>query len=175
VIVDPEGNALVEFIEQPSEAEEITRLRSSHVAVQRRVLDRVKKGVASPGIRDELYRMATHGSFWRLRAEAIRILASKDSLGARSFIEGTLSDPVSGVRAAAVQGLAEIGSPESARALRALLAHERSYLVRSNIATALGRCGDASDIRTLRELAAERSHRNVVAHAARDALRALER
>jgi len=115
-------------------------------------------------------KIAAEDSFWAVRAAAITQLGEFSPAKNLDQIKKATEDKSSRVRTAAIRALGDQKDPAFKNFFRQTFGTDNSYAVQSEALIAIGKCGAKSDISFLKEAGMQKSYRDVVSKAAREAI-----
>jgi aminopeptidase N len=158
-----EGDALLAEVTFPKAKDELLyQLEHDNAIGRMEAAAALQPLAADPAVAEALKKAATYDSFWAVRRDALP--ASDVALLRARAAE----DPSSGVRVAALAALGRLRDASLSGFFEQRFRQDDSYLAQAEAVRALGRLGGSREL--LRQAAAMKSHNDVIARAAREAL-----
>lgn len=166
-----EGNHLLkEWTFSKTEEELLYQLKNDDVPGRLWVMDELKTYHDSQKTIETWANFAVNDTFWAVRAAAISNLKEfANSNYIDLFIKAT-HDENSKVRSEAIKALAELNDQSMIERFKEIFRTDNSYLVMAEALRAIGKNGDNSHIKFLKEAAKVKSPRDMVKNAAEQAM-----
>jgi aminopeptidase N len=121
-----------------------------------------------------LKKAAKDDEFWAVRASAVELIGKRMETKSIDFLKGCVGDSSSKVRVAAIKALGATKDVALRDFYKSTFRNEKSYAVKSEALLAVGKCADKSDIPFLKDAAEQRSYKDVVAKASRQAVQLIK-
>jgi len=118
-------------------------------------------------------KIATEDEFWAVRAAAIEQISKFYAAENIDLIKNAAREKSSKIRAAAIRVLGDLKDPSFKSFFKQIFKTDNSYAVQSESLTAIGKCGNRSDISFLNEAGLQKSYRDVVKSAAENAIKTI--
>ncbi len=167
---DEGNNLLKEWTFKKSEEELLYQLKNDDVTGRLWAVDELKTYHISQKTIDKWADLAVNDEFWAVRAAAIsnlREFAVRDH--SDLFINAT-NDENSKVRVEAVKALAELGDDSMIQQFVEIFKTDNSYLVMAEALKAIGKIGNKSNLRFLKDAANVKSRRDLIKNTAEQAI-----
>ncbi len=129
---------------------------------------------SNPKTVSSLIEAAEKDSFWSVRQSAVKTLGKMENPELISVLKKIYKDKSSKVRAAAVNALGNYKKKELRAFFKQIFLKDNSYLVQAEALTALGKCGDPSDILFMEKAKNTDSPRNILKRAAQRAIETMK-
>jgi aminopeptidase N len=170
-----EGNYLLKEITfKKPVAELLYQAENDDVIGRLAAVDELRAYSADPLVITQWAKCASGDSFWAVRQAALVNLgrfAMNDHL---NLIKSAAQDENSKVRQAAIRILGDSADPGLVRYFKKVTETDNSYVVQAEALRSIGKCGGKKQAAYLKAAEARKSHRDVVANAAREAISLLK-
>jgi len=153
----------------------IFQLKNDDVIGRMWAASQLPKYKNNPEARAALIKTAQKDSFWSVRQEAVKALKETENAENIPVFKSIYKDENSKVRAESLRALGNYEKKDLVPFFKQAFLHDDSYLVQAEALTALGKCGDSSDIPFIENAGNMESPRNIIKRAAQRALEAINK